>query len=183
MRLITRFYGIWIKADIQYWLVKFVAEAKRKDGNYYPPNTMYQIPCGLGQALRNAGCTDLDIFDGAEFAKFRDTLDACMKQPQATGAPGHSTTSGVCSYKRTGEKLRAITYIWCSEWKHWDTSTAWEVKNLSCMDTGSKKVNDSLSVMNLGGVTNSIIKLNEQWTSNIQYIAWFYFCTFYVCCS
>ena len=39
------------KAKIQYWLVKFVAEVKRKDGNYYPPDTVYQICCGLGRAL------------------------------------------------------------------------------------------------------------------------------------
>ena len=49
------------KADIQYWLVKFVAEIKRKDGNYYPLDTVYQICCGLGRALHYAGRTDIDI--------------------------------------------------------------------------------------------------------------------------
>ena len=35
------------KADIQHWIVKFVAEVKQKDGNHYPPDTVYQICCGL----------------------------------------------------------------------------------------------------------------------------------------
>jgi len=67
------------KDDLQYWLVKFVAEVKRKDENHYPPDTIYQICCGFGQALRVAGRNDVDIFDAPEFTRFKDTLDACIE--------------------------------------------------------------------------------------------------------
>jgi len=63
------------KEDIQYWLTKFVVEAKQKDGNEYPPNTIYQICYGRRRALNSAGHTDVNIFNAAEFSKFRDTLD------------------------------------------------------------------------------------------------------------
>jgi len=59
---------------------------KRKDGNHYPLDTIYQICCGLGRALYVAGHTDADIFNAPEFTTFKDTLDVCMKQHRATGA-------------------------------------------------------------------------------------------------
>ena len=33
--------------DLDYWLSKFVVEARRSDGECYPPNTLYSICCGL----------------------------------------------------------------------------------------------------------------------------------------
>ena len=39
------------KGDIQFWISKFVAEAKHKDGTPYAPNSLYQICCGLGRGL------------------------------------------------------------------------------------------------------------------------------------
>ena len=35
-------------------LPKFITEARRSDGNPYPPNSVYQICCGLSRALRSA---------------------------------------------------------------------------------------------------------------------------------
>ena len=53
-------YGEWpvhpfIANDHQldYWLSKFVLEARRSDGNPYPPNTLYQICCGLMRFVRD----------------------------------------------------------------------------------------------------------------------------------
>ena len=37
-----------------FWLPKFVSEARKTDGNLYPPNSVYQICCGLACALRSA---------------------------------------------------------------------------------------------------------------------------------
>ena len=71
--------------SLKFWLVKFVAEVRRADGKPYPPNSVYQICCGLGRALRAADQTEVDIFKSQCFARFRDTLDSCMKELKATG--------------------------------------------------------------------------------------------------
>jgi hypothetical protein len=39
-------------AILNYWLCYFVAEARREDGAPYPPNTLYNICCGLMRYLR-----------------------------------------------------------------------------------------------------------------------------------
>lgn len=62
-----------------FWIEKFVAEVRKTDGNPYPPNSLYQIVCGLHRALRCANRFEVDIFNGVGFSKFRDTLDSCMK--------------------------------------------------------------------------------------------------------
>ena len=46
---------------------------------------MYQICCGLSRALKSANRVDIDIFNSPKFIRFRDTLDACMKNLKATG--------------------------------------------------------------------------------------------------
>lgn len=71
--------------DLKFWISKFVVEVKRKDGTPYPPNSLYQICCGLGRGLVDIGRSDVDIFNAPEFALFRDTLDSCMKQLKASG--------------------------------------------------------------------------------------------------
>jgi len=58
---------------------------KHKDGTPYPPNSLYQICCGLGHGLNAVGCADVDIFNAPEFVLFPDTLDFCMKQLKASG--------------------------------------------------------------------------------------------------
>jgi hypothetical protein len=59
-----------------------LSEIRRGDGQEYPPNTIYQICCGLGRCLRSVS---VDIFDSMKFKDFRDTLDACMKASKAAG--------------------------------------------------------------------------------------------------
>lgn len=38
---------------MNFWLSRFVVEARKMNGSEYPPNTLYQICCGLGRVLRN----------------------------------------------------------------------------------------------------------------------------------
>ena len=40
------------KTELNYWLSHFVVEVRRKDGELYPPNTLYQICCGLQRTTR-----------------------------------------------------------------------------------------------------------------------------------
>lgn len=67
------------------WLSRFVVEARKKNGSEYPPNTLYQICCGLGRALRNVDRADVKLFDEAKFGLFVGTLDSRMKQLKSTG--------------------------------------------------------------------------------------------------
>ena len=68
-----------------FWLPKFITEVRRSDGNSYPPNSVYQICCGLSRALRSANRSEIDIFNSPKFSQFRDTLDSCMKTLKASG--------------------------------------------------------------------------------------------------
>ena len=68
-----------------FWLPRFIAEVRKTDGKPYPPNSLYQICCGLHRCLREANRPDIDIFNSSKFAQFRDTLDSCMKELKATG--------------------------------------------------------------------------------------------------
>ena len=68
-----------------FWLLKFVAEIRKSDGSLYPPNSVYQICCGLSRALKSSNRVDIDMFNSPKFTQFRDTLDACMKNLKPTG--------------------------------------------------------------------------------------------------
>ena len=76
--LLTNFVAM-SEDGLKFWLVKFVAEVRRSDGKPYPPNSLYQICCGLGRALRVADRSDIDIFNSPGFAIF------CDKELKATG--------------------------------------------------------------------------------------------------
>ena len=65
-----------------FWLPKFVAEIRKSDGSLYPPNSVYQICCGLSRALTSANRVDIDMFNSPKFNQFQD---ACMKNLKATG--------------------------------------------------------------------------------------------------
>ena len=68
-----------------FWLPKFITEVRRSDRNSYPPNSVYQICCGLSRALRSANRSEIDIFNSPKFSQFRDTLDSWMKTLKASG--------------------------------------------------------------------------------------------------
>ena len=56
-----------------FWLPKFVAEIRKSDGSLYPPNSVYQICCGLSRAQKSANRVDIDMFNSPKFTQFRDT--------------------------------------------------------------------------------------------------------------
>ena len=74
----TANYGI-----IDYWLGIFVLEARRKDGQPYPPNTLYNIITGIQRYYKNElKRVDLNLLDEKNhyFTSFRETLDSRMKE-------------------------------------------------------------------------------------------------------
>ena len=52
-----------------FWFLKFITEVRRSDRNNYPPNSVYQICCGLSRALRSANRREIDIFNSPKFSQ------------------------------------------------------------------------------------------------------------------
>ena len=71
-------------AELSSWLTPFILEARKKNGDPYPPNTLYHIVMGLVRHLRWSG-RNIDVLKDKEFANFRASLDAEMKRLQSTG--------------------------------------------------------------------------------------------------
>jgi hypothetical protein len=71
-------------AEQAYHLTRFVVEARKKDGNEYPANTLHHIITGVMRHLRWHGI-HVDFFRDPEFADMRSTLDSEMKRIQASG--------------------------------------------------------------------------------------------------
>ena len=72
-------------SDLQHWMIRFVLEARKKDGSEYPPETLHHICSGIVRHLRNNGHPTLDIYGSSNFVDFRRTLDAEMKRLQQKG--------------------------------------------------------------------------------------------------
>lgn len=68
--------------EMNYYLRRFIAEARKQDGQPYPPRSLYLISCGLLRHLRDKKVYD-KIFlctKTLEFSEFRKILDARMKE-------------------------------------------------------------------------------------------------------
>ncbi len=70
---------------MDFWLSRFVLEVRKKDREPYPPNTIYQLCCGLQRHLREHGRADVKMFENAFLHGFRTTLDGEMKRLNMTG--------------------------------------------------------------------------------------------------
>ncbi len=71
--------------QMDFWLSRFVLEARKANGQLYPPNSLYQIVCGLLRHLRESNRADVNIFEDKRLEQFRKSLDAEMKRLHATG--------------------------------------------------------------------------------------------------
>ena len=73
------------KIDMAFWLCKFVTEARRRDKEPYPPDTLYSLCCSLFRALKESDRADVKPFEDPVFAAFTSTLDAQMKALKSSG--------------------------------------------------------------------------------------------------
>ena len=87
------------KTELNDWLSHFVVEVGRRDGELYPPNTLYQICCGLQRAIRETK-PDWNLFAQPEFSDYDyyNNLDAQLKD---------SRTKGLGNNKRQAEPITA----------------------------------------------------------------------------
>ena len=67
------------RESLSFWLPKFVMEVRKETGDDYPPNSEYNICCGLERNLRLNDREDVNIFVDSDFSKFRQVLDGRMK--------------------------------------------------------------------------------------------------------
>ena len=72
------------KQELDHWLSRFVIEARRKDGKPHPPNTLYQLCCGIMRYVRGEN-PKINFFTDPDFDGFRRTLDGVMKELQGKG--------------------------------------------------------------------------------------------------
>ena len=68
--------------EMNYYLGRFIAEARKQDGQPYPPRSLYLISCGLLRHLRDKKVYDKNFLctKTLEFSEFRKILDARMKE-------------------------------------------------------------------------------------------------------
>ena len=71
-------------AQLSHWMTRFVLEARKKNGDPYPPNSLHHIVTGLMRHLRWSGRV-IDFFKDSNFIEFRASLDSEMKRLQSTG--------------------------------------------------------------------------------------------------
>ena len=70
--------------QLNQWLSKFVLEVRRQDGEPYPPQTLYQICCGLQRYVRELH-PDFNFMKDPQLAGFQRTLDGEMKRLRSVG--------------------------------------------------------------------------------------------------
>ena len=68
---------------INYWMPRFLLEVSKLNGLEYPPNSIYQMICGLQHHLQQSR-PGLSLFSSM-FAIMQRTLDAKMKQLRSSG--------------------------------------------------------------------------------------------------
>ena len=70
--------------DLAVWTPRFVLEVRNKDGEHYPPNTLYSLVMGLQRQLRGVvRCVNL-LMD-ARFFQARQVLDSEMRRLRGQG--------------------------------------------------------------------------------------------------
>ena len=62
------------------WLYKLIRKKDKDPGTAYPPNSLYQLCCGLQQHMQDNGRPEVNFFTDASFNHFQDCLDAEMKR-------------------------------------------------------------------------------------------------------
>ena len=64
--------------ELNFWLSKFIFEARKKDGTYYPGDSLVSIISGLQRSL-SADDKIVNFFKDNNFKKIYNALDAAMK--------------------------------------------------------------------------------------------------------
>ena len=108
------------------WLTYFVAEARRKDGENYPPKTVYLLLTGLLRHMRSRNVTCPNFLDTSDhrFSTFHNALDNVLRDLRMKGIGQSRQTeafskqdeevlweSGVLSDDSPKSLLRAVFFL------------------------------------------------------------------------
>ena len=74
--------------EMLYWMTHFILEVRKRNGEPYPPNSLYPIIAGVMCHIRHTGRA-IDCFKDASFCQFRVSLDAELKRLQGEGIGSH----------------------------------------------------------------------------------------------
>ena len=69
--------------QIRYWVPRFILEVRKKNGDEYPPNTLYQMVCGLQREVQKKR-PNINFFSPL-FSDLSQTLDSEMKRLKSLG--------------------------------------------------------------------------------------------------
>ena len=88
------------------WLTLYVAETRKKDGNEYPPKTIYQLLTGLLRHMRtlNPSCPNFLDTDNRAFASLHTAIDNVFRGLRSSGV-GSSSKSAEMFSKEEENKL------------------------------------------------------------------------------
>ena len=72
--------------DANKWLSRFIVEVRKKNGDFYPPKSLYLLSVGLLRFNRDAG-VNMNFMDDRDdrFLRFRRILDSQMKMLTSKG--------------------------------------------------------------------------------------------------
>ena len=90
--------------SMNYWIGRFIFEARANSGKEHSPDSVYQLCCGLQQSLRNADRGNINLFEDSNFTEFRGVLDGKLKQLNRTGKYVEKKKAGVITVEME-EKL------------------------------------------------------------------------------
>ena len=71
-------------SEMSHWLTQFILEARKMNGEQYPPNSLHHIVAGLMRHIRQS-VRAIDCFKDQVFRQFRLSLDAELKRLQSEG--------------------------------------------------------------------------------------------------
>ena len=94
------------KEELGKWLPHFVLEIRNKNGDPYPPNTLYQLCCGLLRQIRTTN-PSWNIFEEPAFTDFQKCLDGVMKKLKADGLGNSKRQAEPISFEEED-------YLWSS---------------------------------------------------------------------
>ena len=69
--------------QIRYWVPRFILEVRKKNGDEYPPNTLYKMVCGLQREVQKKR-PNINFFSPL-FSDLSQTLDSEMKRLKSLG--------------------------------------------------------------------------------------------------
>ena len=92
--------------ELNCWVPWFILEVQKRDGMYYPPESLYQLVCGLQSYLHQNGRPEVKVVTGdPRFYDVYQTLYAEMRRLKAMGlgVVKKQALDGVRSYKCTNK--------------------------------------------------------------------------------